>query len=81
MAAPGLSAKRSSNVQPVIREIGVVEYSEASLPGEETVSRAGYTVFGCMVPHKQQGTALFLGGSNEVRHGVDEPARRLWQGK
>jgi len=45
------------------------------------VSRAGYTVFGYMVPHKQQGAALSLGGSNEVRHGVDESARRLWQGQ
>ena len=34
---------------------------------------AGSTVFGYMVPHKQQGAALSLGGSNEVRHGVDEP--------
>ena len=42
---------------------------------------AGYTVFGYMVPHKQQGAALSLGGSNEVRHGVDESARRLWQGQ
>jgi hypothetical protein len=41
---------------------------------------AGYTVFGYMVPHKQQGAALSL-GSNEVRHGVDESPRRLWQGQ